>query len=72
MNTIELVRDIRREYPEAKAADIAREIGVTRQRVSQILSELGLPTRTKLSRPGYLYRRDMVRRRLKKPREYRT
>jgi len=36
---------LRRRYPEMKAASIAREIGITREAVRQILNKIGLPSK---------------------------
>lgn len=45
-STRELVREWRERDPEATAAEIARGIGISRQRVHQHLEALGLPTST--------------------------
>jgi hypothetical protein len=44
MTTRDKVLEIRAEEPNAQAADIARTVGVTRERVRQILQQAGLPT----------------------------
>lgn len=44
--TKELVREWRSRDPNALATEMARELGVSHQRVCQILRALGLPTRT--------------------------
>jgi hypothetical protein len=44
MTTKEQVFEIRQQYPTTSATEIARQIGVTRERVRQILNELDLPT----------------------------
>ena len=44
MTTRDKVLEIRSEEPNAQAADIARTVGVTRERVRQILQQAGLPT----------------------------
>ena len=44
MTTRDKVLAIRAEEPNAQAADIARTVGVTRERVRQILKTVGLPT----------------------------
>jgi|TARA_Y100000310_G_scaffold162986_1_gene162918 hypothetical protein len=44
----EMVLRLRTINPEMKASHIAKEIGVTRERVRQILNMLGLPTRVGL------------------------
>lgn len=38
------VSELRQENPEMKAIDIAKRVGVSRERVRQILIDLGLPT----------------------------
>jgi len=45
MVTTERVRAMREENPKALAINIAKEIGVSRERVRQILVRLDLPTR---------------------------
>ena len=44
MTTRDKVLEIRAEEPNAQPADIARTVGVTRERVRQILQQAGLPT----------------------------
>ena len=44
MTTRDKVLEIRAAEPNAQAADIARTVGVTRERVRQILQQAGLPT----------------------------
>lgn len=46
-STIDLVRAARAKNPDAAAADMAREIGVSRERIRQALVKLGLPTRVR-------------------------
>lgn len=46
-NTLERVKQIRRADPKIPAADIARQTGLSRQRVSQLLRKLNLPTDTR-------------------------
>lgn len=50
MNTIDMVRAARERNPQAPAADIARDLGVSRERVRQALVELGYPTRVARTR----------------------
>jgi hypothetical protein len=45
MTTKERVLAIRTECPEKPATEVARELGVSRERVRQILNELKLPTK---------------------------
>ena len=45
MSTKQRIADIRARDPKAKACDIATELGVSKQRVSQVLISLGLTTR---------------------------
>lgn len=47
MAAIDQVKALRAEQPTIRAAEIADVVGITRQRASQILRELGLPTRVK-------------------------
>jgi predicted ArsR family transcriptional regulator len=42
--TRDQVRALREQNPEMSAVDIARELGVTKERVRQLLVALGLPT----------------------------
>ena len=42
LSTVEKVIYLRKQYPDALAADIARSIGVSRERVRQILEKFGL------------------------------
>lgn len=44
----EMVIQLRAANPEMRASHIAKEIGITRERVRQILNDLGLPTRVGL------------------------
>ena len=46
MSTKEVIVRIRRKEPNKPAAHIARELGVSRERVRQLLVELDLPTNT--------------------------
>lgn len=46
----EQIGTIKKESPKKRAVDIARELGITRQRASQILKRLGYPP-ARLSRP---------------------
>ena len=50
------VLDIRKKDPLRKAIDIAWEIGISRERVRQLLNELGLPTNLKNPKKIYLCR----------------
>ena len=50
------VLDIRKKDPMRKAIDIAIELGISRERVSQLLNQLGLPTSLKSPRQIYLCR----------------
>lgn len=50
MNTVEMVRAARERNPQAPAADIARDLGVSRERVRQALVALGYPTRVARTR----------------------
>lgn len=45
MRTAERVWAIREENPRALAIDISKEVGVSRERIRQILIDLGLPTK---------------------------
>lgn len=45
MTNTEKIKEIRNENPTKKASEIAKELGLTRERVRQILNSLGLPTR---------------------------
>ena len=62
MSTANKIKAIRAKNSEAKASDIAHTLGVSKQRVSQILQTVGLPTRiaSKVSRPEYLCWWNMV------------
>ena len=53
MNTRDKIIAARQENPDATAAGIAKNIGVSRQLVSALLAQIGLPTKTKHS---YHYR----------------
>lgn len=48
-STRESVAAWRERDPEASAAEMARELGVSRTRIGQLLESLGLPTRTNRS-----------------------
>ena len=48
------VLDIRKKDPLRKAIDIAQEVGISRERVRQLLNELGLPTNLKNPKKIYL------------------
>lgn len=50
MNTVDMVRAARERNPQAPAADIARDLGVSRERVRQALIALGFPTRVARTR----------------------
>ena len=43
MTTKELIRNLRVAHPDMKAKHMASDLGVSRERVRQILNELGLP-----------------------------
>lgn len=49
--TRDRIREIRARDPHASAQEIADEVGVSRQRIYQLLNELGLRTRTVYTRP---------------------
>lgn len=49
LDTREQVEAWRARDPDATASEIARGVGVSRQRVAQLLDELGLPTATRRS-----------------------
>lgn len=44
------ISELRKLRPCLPAAEIARQVGISRERVRQILSKLGLPTDTRVSR----------------------
>ncbi len=44
------VRELRREDPKMQAVEIVKRVGITKQRVSQILKSLKLPTDTRFSK----------------------
>lgn len=46
------VAEIRRINPSRHGVDIARDLNVSRQRVHQVLQELGLPTRIWIEHPA--------------------
>lgn len=46
MSTRETIQSLRAEDPEMSATVIAEQLGVSRERVRQLLNELGLPTKT--------------------------
>jgi len=50
------VLDIRKKDPVRKAIDIAIELGISRERVRQLLNQLGLPTNLKSPKQIYLCR----------------
>ena len=66
--TVEFVKESRRADPIRRAADIAKDLGVSRQRVIQILNTLGLPTKVQRTskdgekRPEYKCWHNMIRR----------
>jgi DNA-binding transcriptional ArsR family regulator len=49
MDTRSAIREARLADPEVTATELARKLGISRQRVSQHLQRLGLPTRTSRS-----------------------
>ena len=50
------VLDIRKKDPMRKAIDIAIELGISRERVRQLLNQLGLPTNLQNPKQIYLCR----------------
>lgn len=55
MTTKEKILRLRQEQPNIRASHIAKIVGVSRQRVLQVLQAMGLPTRPgpRMSRPEY-------------------
>lgn len=51
MNTEDKVLKLREEFPEIRAIEIHRRIGVSRERVRQILNKYNLPTRILIEKP---------------------
>lgn len=53
MDTREAIRRWREHDPHITTAEMARELGVSRQRVHQLLTAMGLPTQPPPRRPPW-------------------
>ena len=58
MSTKDRVRELRAADPNISAADIAKALGVSRQRVSQIMRDLGIPARVPRGAPSTTHPRE--------------